>query len=545
MLSFELGHASSKLNTQNAKLSMELPRLSGAELVASFGNDQQALRRYRMLAALLRENRPAGEVARTFGVSRESLRRLRGAFEREGLAALASRKRGGGHLASGSPLIGAIRQELSVEPGVATPLLWKRVQARLREQGLAAPRSTFYRLLAQLRAQDEADSSHASVRLLRDALADLIEDPPLALGRGALAALLLPDERDPLQRGRRLREALRAAIARLRPSEAGPVLDDPRWRHYLIIAGEYETDEDRITLQESLALSASTYSRAKREAIERLVALLPAALGDLPPAVPPEELVAPPRPTEGFDHEAELESFAGRLRRGGIALIWGPAGVGKQALATTLAGRLQARGQQVIWHTCRPPDVETNAGLRLLQTLAAGLALSGQPELWQMLASGEASSATQRLELLDQGLAGRRWTVVVDNAHWLAGEDAERALSVLTAAQERRDIRLVLVGRELPRWADRERWPALPFPSDTAARESFLRRMADTPRPPARTPADTLRERVRELVASLPGGALADLPTEQLARMLMALLPVEQLAEALRDALRMDGPGES
>lgn len=50
---------------------------------------------------------------------------------------------------------------------------------------------------------------------------------------------------------------------------------------------------------------------------------------------------------------------------------------------------------------------------------------------------------------------------------------------------------------------------------------------------------------MRELVASLPGGALADLPTEQLARMLMALLPVEQLAEALRDALRMDGPGES
>ncbi|HNP74455.1 MAG TPA: helix-turn-helix domain-containing protein, partial [Kouleothrix sp.] len=106
---------------------MELPRLNSAELVSSFGNDQAALRRYRILAALLREGRPVGEVARTFGISRESIRRMRQAFEREGLAGLQSRKRGGGHLARESPLILAIRQELSVEPGMAAPLLWKRV----------------------------------------------------------------------------------------------------------------------------------------------------------------------------------------------------------------------------------------------------------------------------------------------------------------------------------------------------------------------------------------------------------------------------------
>src|SRR5919206_3023487 len=96
--------------------SFDSPRLNSAELVASFGNDQAALRRYRMLAALLREGRPAGEVARTFGVSRESLRRLRQAFRREGLAALRSRKRGGGHFARGSPLARAITQELQFDP---------------------------------------------------------------------------------------------------------------------------------------------------------------------------------------------------------------------------------------------------------------------------------------------------------------------------------------------------------------------------------------------------------------------------------------------
>ena len=73
----------------------DFPRLSSAELVSSFGGDQAALRRYRMLAALLREGRPPGEVARTFSVSRESLRRLRQAFERDGLADRGRASRGG------------------------------------------------------------------------------------------------------------------------------------------------------------------------------------------------------------------------------------------------------------------------------------------------------------------------------------------------------------------------------------------------------------------------------------------------------------------
>lgn len=522
---------------------MDLPRLSSAELVSNFGNDQAALRRYRILAALLREGRPAGEVARTFGVSRESIRRLRGAFERGGITALQSRKRGGGHVARGSPLIRAIRHELSLEPGASAPALWRRVQAHLHEQGLSAPRSTFYRLLGQLRDDDEADATRTPHRLLRDALADLIEDPPLTLGRSELATLLLPDQRDALQRGRRLRDALRDAITRLRPSEAGPVLDDPRWRHYLIIAGEYEAGEDRTSLQTALALSTSTYSRAKREALERLAALLPATLGELPLAEPPETLITPPLPGDDFDHEAELDHYMRRLRRGGLALIWGPAGVGKLSLAAMLAARLQARGQKVIWHTCRPPDIETNAGLRLLFALAAGLALDGRHDLWQALTAGEAPSLTGRLGLLAEGLAGRRWTVVVSNSHWLAGDEADRVLDVLTAAQEHRDIRLALVGRHLPSWAAPERWPALPFPSDSAARRVFLSRMTDTPtRTAAKTPLGLLRDRARELIAVLPPERLAELPPEQLASALVALRPVEDLAEQLRAALRPAPP---
>jgi hypothetical protein len=531
---------------------LELPRLSGTELLARFGGDEAALRRYRMLAALLREGRPAGEVARTFGVSRESLRRLRHTFRREGLAGLRSRKRGGGHFARGSPLARAITQELQLDPGVSAALLWQRVQARLLDEGHAAPRSTFYRLLAGLRDEDAAEvSAGIPVRLLREALGALAEDPPLALGRSALAELILPDEADPLRRGRRLQEGLHAAIERLRPAEAGPVLDDPRWRHYLIIAGEYQTGEERAALIAALALSSSTYSRAKREALERLVALAPVALSELPPAAPPVALITPPPEPEVFDREAELDLYIARLRRDGLALIWGPTGVGKIDLAAMLAARLRARGQQVVWHTCRPPTStkagdNREAGLSLLLALATALALDGRHELWNALHTFTPADVAHRLDLLASALESRRWTVIVANTHWLAGAEATHVLGILLKAQQRRDIRLVLVGRSLPASVDAARWPPLPFPSDTAARQEFLARLAGpAPDPESRRiegrPADALdlnamRERANYLLAALAAARTGALPAEQVDALLAALRPIATAAAELQIA---------
>jgi len=229
------------------------------------------------------------------------------------------------------------------------------------------------------------------------------------------------------------------------------------------------------------------------------------------------------------------------LRHGGMALIWGPAGVGKQSIAAMLAARLQARGQKVIWHACRPPDVETNAGARLLLTLAAALALDGRNDLWSTLTATESALLSQRLDLLAEGLAGRRWTVILADTQWLDGDEADRVLDVLTAAQERRDIRLVLVGRQLPAWADTARWPALPFPSDATARRVFLARMSEVgslPNAPVRTAANLVRERVIDLVAAIPIELLDTLPPEQIARILAALRPIEALADELRAALR-------
>jgi len=519
-------------------MDIELPRLNGAELLARFGSDEAALRRYRMLAALLREGRPAGEVAQTFGVSRESLRRLRHAFRREGLAALHTRKRGGGHLARGSPLAKAITQELQLDPGVPAALLWQRVQARLHEEGQDAPRSTFYRLLAGLRDED-SDAARAGIpiRLIREALGTLPEDPPLALGRSALAELLLPDEHDPLRRGRRLQDTLHAAIARLRLSEAGPVLDDPRWRHYLILAGEYQAGEERAALAAALALSSSTYSRAKREALERLVTLLPVVLNELPPSALPVALITPPPAPATFDREDELDLYIARLRRDGLAIIWGPTGVGKIDLAAMLAERLRARGQQIIWHTCRLPGAERDAGAQLLLALATALALDGRYELWNVLNTPAPGDFARRLDRLAEALDGRHWTVIVANTHWLSGAEAARVLSTLTAAQQRRDIRLVLVGRSLPVGADAGRWPPLPFASDTAARRAFLARLAGEPlTPPTPNALDlaAIQERAADLLSALTVGRPVALPSEQVEAILAALRPLEVLAAELR-----------
>jgi transposase/ATP:corrinoid adenosyltransferase len=529
---------------------IELPRLSSAELERLFEGDARAQTRYRMLSALLHEGRAPGEVARTFGVSRETLRRLRGALAEQGLDALRQRTGGGGHRARHSPLIQVLEEVLREQSGAGTAQLVRLVRARLQTEGQAAPRSTIYRLL---RAYAEApagplspdESSDDAHDLLRAALLLLPEEPPIALGQSRLAARLVPFESDPLRRGLRLQEALRRAIELLRPDDTtGPRLD-AAWRAYLIVAGEYITGEDRISLQDSLALSASTYSRAKRAALTRILATLPLILSAAPPPDPPPMLIAPPAPPAAFDRLNELELYQRLLQRRGLVLIWGPAGRGKSGLAAALAAQLRTRGQVVVWHNARGGAAD-EAGPRLLTTLAAALALHQARELWHTLAAAVAlpGNAEAALATLARDLGGRRWTVIVDGGADMADELALRLLDVLAAAARRGDLRLVLTGREAPAWLEQQGWPAAPPLDDEAARASFTTALAallpapssSARRPPHSAGADLtlLREQVQALLAALqsPDGSL---PPEQRADLLAALAPVEQLIAALRE----------
>lgn len=115
--------------------------------------------------------------------------------------------------------------------------------------------------------------------ILRQTLALLPEEPPLELGRCRAACQLLPHVSDSRRRGVLLSMALRDAITLLRP-HAGLPAGDRRWWPYRICLFEYVEGRSRGEVEELLAISASTYSRAKRHALERIAAQLPHLLAE-------------------------------------------------------------------------------------------------------------------------------------------------------------------------------------------------------------------------------------------------------------------------
>lgn len=110
-------------------------------------------------------------------------------------------------------------------------------------------------------------------RLVRSALMHLLEDPPLSLGSSQLAVGLFP-QLAALQRGELLQRALVSAIERLRPAQE-TTLDDRRSWPYLICWAEYVDGLSRREVERRMAMSPSSYTRAKRQALDRIAAVLP------------------------------------------------------------------------------------------------------------------------------------------------------------------------------------------------------------------------------------------------------------------------------
>jgi hypothetical protein len=113
----------------------------------------------------------------------------------------------------------------------------------------------------------------ADPRPVRSALMHLLEDPPLSLGSSQLAVGLFP-QLAVFQRGEMLQRALVSAIEQLRPTHES-TLDNRRSWPYLICQAEYLDGLGRREVEQRMAMSKSSYTRAKRQALDRIAALLP------------------------------------------------------------------------------------------------------------------------------------------------------------------------------------------------------------------------------------------------------------------------------
>jgi len=108
---------------------------------------------------------------------------------------------------------------------------------------------------------------------IRAALALLIDDPPLALGRSKLAIELFPRELSAGKRGARLKQRLLEAIECLRLP--GPI--DPtnrRWWPYLMFVGEYLDGCSRQQVRVRLAIAESTYTHVKQHGLQTIIPIV-------------------------------------------------------------------------------------------------------------------------------------------------------------------------------------------------------------------------------------------------------------------------------
>ncbi|HEY0738201.1 MAG TPA: helix-turn-helix domain-containing protein [Herpetosiphonaceae bacterium] len=438
-----------------------LPVLGDADLRAIFRSDERAIWRYRLLKALLHEGYTIREAAQQFGTTPETVRHLRSAFLETGhLDVLRSKRRGAaGHLLRQTPLAQAVAQELAADPDASGGTVWRRVKASLNGSGIAVPRRSVYRLVDRLRAQapqaappvENSDLwAPALVPALRAALPLLALEPPLDLGRSDLAQQTLAQEPEPLTRGQLLREMLLQALDELKPS-AGDDPHDPAYRPYQILVGEGLRGRSRDELQHEFHIAPATYTRAKRQGLERLAESIVYRLGQQQMTIAHAEPPAPP-PLLGRDREV---AYYSRRLHDGEAVIWGLAGCGKTALAATLAGQYQQAGAFVVWHVC------SGTGDLILQSL---LLSCGVDRDSQSLDTATLLNALR--ERLTDG------SVVVLEQYERIADDPTTALliAMLRSAVKQQGVRLLVVSRVLPPWAEDEGWLPLGGLGDDAAR---------------------------------------------------------------------------
>lgn len=458
--------------------SLVLPLLSEDELQQIFQDDQAAIRRYQILSAVIHGHASAEEAAAQTGSSPRTVRYLLQRYRQNpSIDVLRTQTPGPRGYRRGNQQVNQVVAEvIAAAPQLSARVLLDQVNKRLERMNTQLSRATFYRMLASLRQEHEAyaqqDKGFPLRTALNAALPLLSEEPPIALGNSLLARLFTPPlpQGSALERGQILARIIMSQIASLHPGpDVG--ITDPRMRLYAILAGEFMSGEDVLDLQARLAISPRTYYRAKRQALDRLVDLLPTALEELtPPSLQPIDPIPESEPF--FGREDEISYYQWRLRRDNLAVIWGLAGIGKTALAAKIAAEGQRLGQAVIWHTMG--EDQRTVVRDALSALASGLLAVGGPGIaeavrhWQQ-ESIRLQQAQQMVRLIDL-LARRHCVVVLDNARRTDTDPAwDHMLAELRRQAQAGQLRLIVLSRALPDWAKGGGWPALEGLDERAA----------------------------------------------------------------------------
>jgi hypothetical protein len=437
-----------------------LPLLTDDDLELLFSGDSDGARRYRLLHAVLVRGMTQREAATEAHVSERTVRNVLRAYGRSGSLEVLRTRSGAARRRSrrAAAIEEALAQALAEEPLAGGDRLWRRAQELLGDGAGQLSRRTAYRMLAQLRTRARQTAPAELSGAVRSALPLMQEDPPLTLGASALAQRLLPGESDALARGLQLRQAMREAIERLRPA-AGTNSLDRVWWPYLICKGEYEAGCNRTDLQGEFALSASTYSRAKRQALEKIAVALPQIVAQISVPAPALVLQRLPRTPDFVGRHEEENYYSWRLQTEGIAHLWGLPGCGKTVLAAELAARSHRGGRRVVWHTCAAGPEATLAGI--VRGLAEGLAGSADDVLLAEVRQlgGNAGVTDALLEALRTRLLAERATLVLDDIHRAEAEETAALLAMLGELAVGGALQLLLVGRNRPAAGE---WPELP-----------------------------------------------------------------------------------
>ena len=234
----------------------------------------------------------------------------------------------------------------------------------------------------------------------------------------------------------------------------------------MICSGEYEAGQSRAELQEQLALSVSTYTRAKRHGLERISALVPALVEHLLATPTVQAAQRLPR-TPGFvGRRDEQAYYTWRLQTEGYAALWGIPGCGKTALAAELAADGQRYGQTVLWHTCLPGADATLTGI--LESFGRAIAGMGDTALWNILRNEQAQATpTDMLETLRQHLSRHPALIIIDNLDHAELPGCQPVFELLHALVRTGSARLLTISRQQPAT---EAWPPLSGLTEADAR---------------------------------------------------------------------------